>query len=57
MITSALTLADLARQKAIEEKLQCKFIRFNVDEGNVISNLMNAYNEHLAQLVCIFSYQ
>lgn len=39
--------ADLARQKAIEEKLQCKFIRFNVDEGNVISGLATAKEEML----------
>lgn len=39
--------ADLARQKTIEEKLQCKFIRFNVDEGNVISDLATAKEEML----------
>lgn len=38
---------DDAREKAIKDKLQCKFIRFNVDKGNIISDIATAKKEML----------
>lgn len=42
--------ADLERQKAIEDRLQCKFERFDIDKGTIISDLAIVKEEMLARM-------
>lgn len=45
--------ADIERQKAIEKKLQCKFVRFNIDQGTIMSDLEIAKEDMLERMATL----